>query len=186
MPTRAARINRHLWWVILTFSSFLVLNRLNELLFSRFEYTTGVNWFFLPAGIRLLSTLLFGLAGFEGLVLAGLYLNFYHFAFADPVRAWTGALAGAIGPYLAYLFAKHWFSLGAGLQGLTSGRLAFLALLCGVMSPLAHLAFAWAETGEVDLRSMTAMMIGDIVGIVIVLYAAKALLGLRDRWQREA
>lgn len=69
---------RHLAHVGITLVSFLVLNWLNELAFIRLEQSAGINWVFLPAGIRLLSTLLFGLAGFEGLLLAGLYLNFHH------------------------------------------------------------------------------------------------------------
>jgi len=173
---------KHLACVLVTTGVFLALNRVNELLFIAFEQSNGINWVFLPAGIRLLSTLLFGIAGFEGLLLAGLYLNFHHFEFHDDFRAWSGALAGALAPYLTYVFAKHWFNLGPRLSGLTPQRLLFTAVLCGLMSPIFHHAFAWVEKGSVDWTGLIAMSVGDIIGILIVLYGAKGLIALADRY----
>ena len=171
---------KQLGYVVITIIAFLALNWLNELMFIQFEQTTGVNWVFLPAGVRLLSTLLFGFAGFIGLLLASLYLNFYHFAFPDEVRAMSGAIAAAIGPYLAYLFAKHWFDLGPRLKNLTAQRLLFTGVLCGIVSPGFHHAFMWVQTGLVDWTALVAMITGDIVGILIVLSIAKRLLTLTD------
>jgi len=171
---------KQLGYVGITIIAFLCLNWINELLFIGFEQSSGINWVFLPAGIRLLATLLFGFAGFVGLLLAGLYLNFYHFAFTDEVRAVYGAVAGAGGPYLAYLFAKHWFELGPRLKNLTARRLLFTGVLCGVVSPAFHHAFMWVQTGVVDWTALVAMMVGDIVGILVVLYIAKGLITLTD------
>lgn len=164
----------------LTIISFLALNWLNELLFLHFEQSKGINWVFLPAGIRLLGTLLFGFAGFVGLLLASIYLNFYHFAFEDDARAVYGAVAAAGGPYLAYLFAKHWFDLRPRLGNLTAQRLLFTGVLCGIMSPVFHHAFIWVQTGVVDWAGLMAMMTGDVVGVLIVLYIAKSLITLTD------
>jgi hypothetical protein len=129
MITWKNKLAKHLEYVGVTLLAFLGLNWLNELVFSQFQQSYGINWVFIPAGIRLLATLLFGLAGFEGLLLAGLYLNFHHFHFGDDFRAWSDAVAGAAGPYLAYLFAKHWFDLRPRLQGLTLPRLPFIGVL---------------------------------------------------------
>jgi hypothetical protein len=172
---------RHLGYVIITTLVFLGLNWVNELLFSHLEQSNGINWVFIPAGIRLLSTLLFGLAGFEGLLLAGLYLNFYHFDFQNDFRAWSGAVAGALAPYLSSLFAKHWFDIRARLHGLTAQRLLFTGVLCGVMSPLFHHALMWVLTGLVDWPALAAMIVGDTLGILIVLSIAKGVIGFADR-----
>ncbi|MFN3790893.1 hypothetical protein [Massilia sp.] len=180
MPHPKQSVVKQLGHVGITVIAFLGLNWINELLFIGFEHSSGVNWIFLPAGIRLLATLLFGFAGFVGLLLAGFYLNFQHFAFADEARAVYGAIAGAGGPYLAYLFAKHWFDLGPRLRNLTAGRLLFTGLLCGVMSPALHHAFMWAQTGMVDWTALTAMVAGDIAGILAVLYIAKGAISLTD------
>jgi len=174
-------ILRHLGYVGITLVSFLVLNWLNELAFIRFEQSPGINWVFLPAGIRLLSTLLFGLAGFEGLLLAGIYLNFHHFDFGSDYRSWSGAFAGALGPYLASLFARHWFDLRPRLKGLTPRRLLFTGALCGVMSPVFHHALMWVLSGTVDWTGLAAMIVGDTVGILVVLTAAKGVIALAER-----
>ncbi len=172
------RVARQLGYAALTVFVFLALNRVNEFVFGPFEHSAGINWVFLPAGIRLLATLLFGFAGFLGLLVVSLYLNFQHFAFQDEVRALSGAIAGAGGPYLAYLFAKHWFDLGPRLKNLTAQRLLLTGVLCGIMSPAFHHAFMWVQTGLVDWTALGVMMTGDIVGILIVLYLAKGLIVL--------
>ena len=160
--------------------AFLGFNWLNELLFLQFEQSTGINWVFLPAGIRLMGTLLFGFAGFAGLLLASVYLNFYHFEFHSDARALYGAVAAAGGPYLAYLFAKHWFDLRPRLGNLTAQRLLFTGVLCGIASPVFHHAFMWVETGLVDWAGLIAMITGDVFGVLVILYLAKGLITLTD------
>ncbi|MFC4933033.1 hypothetical protein [Massilia sp. GCM10023247] len=174
------RALKHLGYVGITIVAFIGLNWVNELAFLPLEQSKGVNWIFLPAGVRLLATLLFGFAGFVGLFLASIYLNFYHFAFESDVRAMSGAIAAAGGPYLVYLFAKHWFDLGPRLKNLTAGRLLFTGVLCGLMSPVFHHALIWVHTGLVDWTALLAMITGDLVGILIVLYIAKGLIKLTD------
>jgi hypothetical protein len=181
MTKLTAAAARHLGYVGLTTLVFLGLNWINELLFLQFEQSSGINWVFIPAGIRLLATLLFGLAGFEGLLLAGLYLNFHHFDFHSDFRAWSGAVAGALGPYLASLFARHWFDLRPRLKGLTPQRLLFTGVLCGVMSPFFHHAFMWVLTGTVDWAALAVMIVGDTLGVLIVLYVAKGAIALAER-----
>lgn len=175
------KVAEHVLVVVGTAVVFIALNWVNELVFSQMEQSHGISWVFIPAGIRLLATLLFGVAGFEGLLLAGLYLNFHHFDFHNDFRAWSGAVAGALGPYLAYLFAKHWFFLGPRLKGLTVQRLFFTGILCGLMSPISHHALIWVQTGLVDWRGLAAMITGDIVGIFTVLYMAKGVIVLAER-----
>jgi hypothetical protein len=182
MGSLKERAVKQLGYVAVTTLVFLGFNWINELLFIQFEQSNGINWVFIPAGIRLLATLLFGFAGFIGLLLASLYLNFYHFVFPDEFRILSGAMSGAGGPYLAYLFAKHWFDLRPRLGGLTVGRLLFTGVLCGLMSPIFHHALLWVQTGLVDWLALTAMIVGDIVGILIVLYLAKGLIALADRY----
>lgn len=174
------RVGKHLGYVGITIIAFIVFNWVNEFIFIRFEHGSGINWVFLPAGIRLLATLFFGFAGFTGLLLVSLYLNFFHFAF-DDVRALSGAFAAAVGPYLAYLFAKHWFDLGPRLQGLSAQRLLLTGVLCGIMSPAFHHAFMWVRTGLVDWAGLAVMMVGDIVGILIVLTITKGMIILAGR-----
>jgi hypothetical protein len=183
MKNLKAEAAKHLGYVFMTALVFLALNWINELIFIRLEHSSGINWMFIPAGIRLLATLLFGLAGFEGLLLAGLYLNFHHFDFESDFRAWSGAVAGALGPYLASLFARHWFDLRPRLKGLTARRLLFTGVLCGFLSPIFHHAFMWVLMGTVDWLALAVMIIGDTLGVLVVLTIAKGIFAMADRYQ---
>lgn len=171
---------KHLGYVGITIITFIAVNWVNEVAFIQLEQSNGINWVFLPAGVRLLATLLFGFSGFLGLLLASIYLNFHHFGFQDDVRAVSGAIAAAGGPYIAYLFAKHWFDLGPRLKNLTAQRLLFTGALCGLMSPVFHHAFMWVTTGLVDWTALIAMITGDIAGILIMLYIAKGMITLTN------
>ncbi|MGZ5153552.1 MAG: hypothetical protein ACXWC5_26315 [Burkholderiales bacterium] len=182
MRKSKAAVLKHLGEVGITLLAFLGFNWMNELVFMRLEQSNGINWVFIPAGIRLLSTMRFERAGFEGLLLAGIYLNFFHFDFHSDFRAWSGAVAGALGPYLAALMVKHWFDLEPSLKGLTAHRLLFTGVLCGLMSPILHHTFIWVLSGHVDWTALSAMIIGDTVGILIVLSLAKGAIALTDRY----
>jgi hypothetical protein len=182
MKSWFAATARHLMYAGITVLSFLGLNWVNELLFSRLDLTEGVSWVFLPAGVRLLSTLFFGVAGLEGMFLVGVYLNFHHFVFHSDYRSWSGAVAGSLGPYLASLFAIHWFNLRSRFEALTARRVVLTGLLCGFMSPLLHQTFMWVLTGAVDWTALTAMVIGDTTGILVVLFVTKAAIVINDRY----
>jgi hypothetical protein len=180
MTKLKAAVVKHFAGIGITMLAFLGLNWINELVFLPIEQSKGINWVFIPAGVRLLSTMFFGLAGFEGLLLVSLYLNFFHFEFDSDYRAWSGAVAGALGPYLAALLVKHWFELEPLLKGLTAHRLLFTGVLCGFMSPVFHHTFTWILTGDVDWTALAAMIIGDTLGILIVLCLAKGAISLID------
>jgi hypothetical protein len=182
MNKSKAAAAKHLGEVGITVLAFLGFNWINELVFIQIEQSNGINWVFIPAGIRLLSTMFFGLAGFEGLLLASIYLNFFHFDFHSDFRAWSGAVAAALGPYLATLLVTHWFSLEPRLKALTAHRLLFTGVLCGLLSPILNHTFMWILTGRVDWTALTAMIIGDTVGILIVLCLAKGTISLADRY----
>lgn len=165
--------------VLGTVAIFLTMNTINEWLFLRLEFTKGINWVFLPAGARLLCTLLFGTAGAIGLLLSGLILNFYHFAFEDPMRALMGAVAGSLAPYLVYLYARQQYGLQASLRNLTARRLLVLIVMCAAASPLLHhVWFAFEGASDDLLESYIAMFIGDLNGILLVVYSIKGLLTL--------
>ncbi|MEG0199846.1 MAG: hypothetical protein RR718_03770, partial [Comamonas sp.] len=56
--------------VLTTVLMFLLALLLNEWLFSSLKFVTGINYIYLPAGMRLVCTLLFAEAGAVGLLLA--------------------------------------------------------------------------------------------------------------------
>lgn len=156
----------------------------NELFFQRAEFLQGIGWVYLPAGTRLLCTLMFGRAGAIGLLIAGWFACYWYYFPGDILRATTGTIAGAIGPYVVYLAAQSQFGLQASLTNLTPQRLLFCALGCSVASPLLHHLWFSMHGENQLLPGLFVMVIGDLVGSLIVLYTAKWLLSLLPMPQR--
>ncbi|MGF6727856.1 hypothetical protein P3T43_007253 [Paraburkholderia sp. GAS41] len=160
--------------VVFTFSLWV-----NEALFTHSEYVRGVNWIYLPAGIRLLSTLLLGGDGAIGLLLASWLVDFFYFFPNDPVRSFVGGIIATVAPYAAYRLAQELFGLRASLLNLTPKRLLLLVLAYSIASPLLHHIwfFLRGDTQNIAERFL-AMFVGDLTGTLIVIYTMKALLSL--------
>lgn len=163
---------------VLLFSAMLVLNEV----FRPLEFAPGINWVYLPAGMRLLCTLLFGGAGAVGLLIVSWGVNFLYFFPDDGLRAFMGGILSTVAPYMVYLMAQRAYGLKASLANLTPRRLLVCCLAYSVASPaLLHLWF-WLHGDDVDLaRGLCVMIAGDLIGTIIVVYAAKALLALATR-----
>lgn len=169
-------VRQQLAMIAATIVLFLTMLALNHWLLLQFEYAPGINWVFLPAGIRLLCLLLFGASGAIGLLLVSLGVNFLLFFPHDPVRAIAGALLAAFAPWLVYQLAQWRYGLRPSLAHLSAARLLALAVAFAIASPLLHhLWFALVGPRERWLHSLFVMAAGDLNGTLIVLYLAKAL-----------
>ncbi|MGB3289887.1 MAG: hypothetical protein WBA83_11470 [Burkholderiaceae bacterium] len=121
-----------------TAAAYLLLLALNELAFTHSEYVRGINWIYLPAGARLLCTLLFGAAGALGILIASWLATIYYYFPDDFIRAAAGSAISAGSPYLAYLLARRFFSLRDSLSNLTPKRLLICAVACAAVNTLLH------------------------------------------------
>jgi hypothetical protein len=175
-----SKLGQQLAQALATIVLFIAMVRLNDWLFGKLEFAPGINYVFLPAGMRLLCTLLFGEAGALGLLIASCWVNLARFP-DDFDRALVGGVLGTLAPYLVYRVARRAWGFQATLRNLTPRRLLLLAVAYSIASPLLHhLWFAWRGQGDL-LRSFAAMAIGDLSGTLIVLYALKAVLALLPR-----
>ena len=164
--------------VVVTCALFLAMLWVNDWLFRRLEFAPGINWVYLPAGMRLLCTLLFAEAGAVGLLLVSWFVSFVYFFPNDPARAFVGGILATLAPWLVYRGARHVYGFQGSLGTLTPGRLLVLALVYSVASPLLHhLWFALRGQGDL-LQGFFAMFVGDLAGTLIVLYGIKGLLAL--------
>ncbi|MYN47057.1 hypothetical protein GTP23_18600 [Pseudoduganella sp. FT93W] len=150
----------------------------NELFFRKAEFLQGIGWIYLPAGTRLLCTLLFGQAGAIGLLVSGWFACYWYYFPGDAVRATTGTIAGAMGPYLVYLIAQREYGLQASLQNLTPKRLLICAVACAIASPVLHHIWFAVHGDDNLLPGFLVMFVGDLVGALIVLYTAKGILAI--------
>ena len=165
--------------VVATIVLFGLMLAMNEWLFTRFEFAKGINWIYLPAGMRLLCTLLFAEAGAIGLLLVSWYVCFFYFFPDDYLRSFMGGILASAAPYLAYRLARSGFGLQSSLANLSPARLLACVLGYSIASPmLHHIWFALqGQTGNL-VSSFLVMTAGDLSGTLIVVYAAKALLTL--------
>ena len=163
--------------VVATIILFLLALWVNELLFSHTEFSSGISWVYLPAGVRLLSTLLFGGAGAIGLLLVSWAVSFLYFFPDDMIRSFIGGILASAAPYLAYRLMQYHWDLQEHLQNLTTKRLLLGSLAFSLASPLLHhLWFAFAEPERDLVSGFIAMATGDFVGTILVLYTAKLVL----------
>jgi hypothetical protein len=176
-----ASFRLQLAYVLATMVMFAVLLALNDWLFARLEFVPGINWVYLPAGLRLLCPLLFAEAGVVGLLLVSWIASFAFLFPGQFERPFWGGLIAAAAPYGVYRAARRAWGLDVSLANLTPRRLLVLCLGCSVASPLLHHVY-FALRGDTGLaHTFVAMFVGDLNGALIVLYGVKALLSLAPR-----
>ncbi|SAL86194.1 hypothetical protein AWB68_07940 [Caballeronia choica] len=167
----------HIAVVFGTASMFLLTLCANEWIFNHSEFVRGVNWIYLPAGMRLLCTLLFGEAGAVGILCASWISCFFYYFPTDPVRSFFGGILSALAPWLVYLFAKRVLGLHASLSNLTARRLLLLIVLYALASPALHQTWLAlnGDTTNIGERFLV-MFVGDLCGSLVLIYTLK--LGL--------
>lgn len=173
-------LSTHLAAAAATALCYFLFYALNECLFRRTEFTEGIAWIYLPAGVRLICTLLFAEAGCVGLLVGSLltattYRLFPH----DPVTVAGYCLISATAPYLAYRLTLSGMELGRNLGNLTTSRLMACILLYALSNPLLQLTWFVMRGVYPDFWSgLIVMSIGDLFGSLLVAYLCKLLLSL--------
>ncbi|MDR5736798.1 MULTISPECIES: hypothetical protein [unclassified Caballeronia] len=177
-----SNLRLHVFAVLGTALVFVLSLWANQEIFTHTEFVRGINWIYLPSGVRLLSTLLLGGDGALGLLLASWLVSFFYFFPHDPVRAFAGGVIATVAPYAVYRLAREWYGLKASLSNLTAQRLLRLALAYSIANPLLHhIWFALRGESQHLVEGFFVMFIGDFLGALIVLYVAKMLLALVTR-----
>lgn len=179
--TKMHQISIHLLCILGTALLYFGCFYLNKAFFGTLEFSTGVNWIFLPAGLRLLCTLLFAEAGVIGIFIASLAAILLALPSVDFVTGFGAACISGGAPYLTYRLAQA-RGLNPSLQQLTAARLAVLIVMYALTSSLLHQV--WFTLRGVSANFVTgfgAMFIGDLAGTLIVVYLMKMILAIARR-----
>ncbi len=164
----------------LYFSGF----HLNAYVFHALEVHAGASWVFLPAGVRMLCTLLFGAEGAIGLWLASMVIVIFSMGSFDLITALVSTVLSAGAPFLVYRLALR-AGLPDTLAQLTPLRLAQLGIAYAFANAALHSIWYSLRGVYTDLLSgFTTMFVGDLAGTLIVLYAMKTLLAVLRSLQR--
>ena len=161
----------------LTAVAYMALFELNTLLFSSFSFSSTVDWIYLPSGLRFAFALVFGVWGALGCVLAAVIIDLIHYFNGNVFMAITAGLLSGIAPLFARAICFDKLGLKADLMNLTPGMLFKASVIFAVISATLHqLWYTFRGLTENFVRSTAVMAIGDLLGTIVVLYAAKYLL----------
>lgn len=160
----------------------------NHWLTSELIFSLGVNWVYLPAGLRLFLTLIFGLPGAIGIALASFLIS-YHGDFPNDLLLCIGiGLVSGFAPYLARLFVLSNVRLAPDLSDLNFQKLIFCILIYAFLS--AGLHQWWFSTMALDnaggVNHLSVMFIGDILGSLLLISLVKYSLDVLNKVRRTA
>ncbi|MBU3578837.1 hypothetical protein ICN17_02300 [Polynucleobacter sp. 73C-SIWE] len=161
---------------------------INHWLTSEFIFSLGVNWIYLPAGLRLFLTLIFGLPGAIGITLASFLIS-YHGDFPHDLMLCIGiGIVSGFAPYLARFFVLSNVRLAPDLSDLNFQKLIICILVYSFLS--AGLHQWWFSTMALDnaggVNHVSVMFIGDILGSLLLISLVKYSLDILNKVRRTA
>lgn len=153
------------------------LYALNGWLFDRLAFSEHVSWIFLPAALRMIAVLLAGWVGALGIFVGSLLTCLYFLGVKDPSYVVIIASLSALAPAAALLICARLWGRQPNLAGLSAMHLLVLSAVAAGFTAVMHNAY-FVLLGSVDAvaSSTSAMFVGDFVGTLMVLYAAKWIL----------
>jgi hypothetical protein len=159
--------------------AYFVAFQLNFMLFNSLEFTQGVNWIFLPSGLRMLLVLVLLNSGAIGIAIATCFINYMHGSSDQHVFNIVTALISGFAPLLARKICIDYLQLGANLNNLTSKSLFQLSVVFALLSAVLHQVwFYWIAVSEKFVANSFVMAVGDWLGTVLVLATASLLIKL--------
>jgi hypothetical protein len=160
--------------------SYTSLFYVNHWLTSDFIFSLGVNWIYLPAGLRLFLTLIFGLPGAIGITLASFLISYYGDFPRDLMLCIGIGLVSGFAPYLAKVFVINNVRLAPDLSDLNFQKLVICILIYALLS--AGLHQWWFSTMALDdaggINHVSVMFIGDVLGSLLLISLIKYSLDL--------
>ena len=166
--------------------TYAALFYVNSWLTSSLIFGMGVNWIYLPAGLRLFLSLIFGLPGAIGIALASFLISYCGALSEDlTVCIGTGLISG-FAPYIARIFVLRNVDLAPDLSNLNLPKLLICIFVYAALSAGLH-QFWYSTVGLDDSGTMNhffAMFIGDVLGSVLLISLIKYGLDLLRRFRK--
>lgn len=162
--------------------AYLVLFYLNQFIAEPLEQARGINWIFLPAGVRIFLTLIFALKGAIGLALASLVINFFGFYEYDLTTIIGIAIICGLAPLLGRYFVIHNLKVLPDLSNLSYQQILLSIIAYSLLSSGLHQA--WFATRGLESGSWDhfyAMFLGDVIGSILFILLIKYGISLYKR-----
>ena len=168
--------------------AYAFLFYLNGWLTNSITFGLGVSWIYLPAGLRLFLTLIFGLPGAIGIALASFLISYCgDFPHDLTVCVGVGLISG-FAPYLARFFVFSNLRLESDLSNLNFPKLIACILIYSLLSAGLHqwwfATMTLENTGSVN--HFLVMFIGDVLGSLLLICLIKSCLDLIKKTRKTA
>jgi hypothetical protein len=164
-----------------------------QLQLSFLDYAFGVSLLFLPAGIRTLAVLIFGFRGALGVFAGSILSTLGYIGDVATMDFLNVCLVSAISAFSSYLMMAAicwWRKIGSDLNELTFSDVLAVVFSQGLLSATLHQMLYthhiirpnYDHPSQAEaLRLWGAMATGDIVGSMILMLSAVALVNLFQR-----
>ena len=178
-------------WVfgfVISAMAYTLLFYFNGWLTNYLTFSLGVSWIYLPAGLRLFLTLIFGLPGAIGIAAASFWISYYgDFSYDLIVCIGVGLISG-FAPYLARFFVFSNLRLEPDLSNLNFPKLMACILIYSLLSAGLHqwwfATMTLEDTGS--LNHFLVMFIGDVLGSLLLISLIKYCLDFIKRTSKTA
>lgn len=173
---------------VISAMAYSFLFYLNAWLTDTLVFGLGVNWIYLPAGLRLFLTLIFGLPGAIGISAASFLISYYgDFPHDLTVCVGVGLISG-FAPYLARYFVFSNLRLESDLSNLSFPKLMVCILIYSLLSAGLHQwwfsTMTLENTGSVN--HFLVMFIGDVLGSLLLISLIKCCIDLLRKTRKTA
>ena len=159
------------WWI-------------NGVIFQPLEVASGINLVYWPHGVRVLMVLLFGFPGALGLTISAFWVAPIVYS-EDPWLSTFTPLVSGFAPYVARrLLLVETSGEASNLAGLSSERLISIVTLSALFNAGGHilLRFSVKDGGNYPAE-FCAMLVGDLLGALSLLYGIKFIGVSYDRFR---
>ena len=147
--------------------TWVLFFKLNAFIFASFEKSPFINLVFIPAGVRLVSVLLFDELAVIGLFLGALITSPSFLTNCN--QAVLISLVSALNPYLAVHVTRRLLKIDHLLNELHAKELLLIGLFSALFNCLSHhFYFNWAKI-KAPWDDCINIFIGDVFGIGIML-----------------
>ena len=169
----------------LTYSALFYFN---SWLTSSLIFSSGVNWIYLPAGLRLFLTLIFGLPAALGIAFASFLISYCGELSNDLTICIGAGLISGFAPYLARILVFSNMKLEPDLSNLSLSKLLICILIYALLSSGLHQF--WYATVDLDnagsLNYFLVMFIGDVLGSLLLISLIKSCIDFLKRFRKTA
>ena len=166
--------SQFLFEVLISAALYMAFFYFNQAVTAPLENIKGVNWIFLPGGIRIFLTLIMGYSGAIGLAIASLLINYIGFYELDLISTFGIAAICGLAPLMGRHFVIHNLKVQADLSNISFTELLVTIVAYSLLSSGLHQL--WFVTRGLDSGSWNhflAMFCGDIAGSILFVAVIK-------------